>query len=214
MHLYNEPQSNRQTGVDTEILIPEIPQRILRGYITLLHLSRNSSQGESSLRGAVLENVSNHLPRMPSWPDPESSNPNGTTVATASTNPDKLFRVIKKHGTVGKLEISYGSVKFFQPMRLCPLQGFGIRCGYSPPTWLARMMISISLTVFLFPRPSCRFGIDYVCEVPWESEILTLAQTGNLEGLTELLRSERASATDRDARGNTALHVCTTKFPP
>ena len=63
------------------------------------------------------------------------------------------------------------------------------------------------LRIKILPRLGLQFGLHYVSEVAWEADILKFAQVGDLDALKDLLRTGRASATDRDLRGTTALHV-------
>jgi hypothetical protein len=169
----------------------------------LSRLSKYRLPADEPLIRQILENINFHLPvsEHPTKGHQSCSNQNPLAVEY------QLFRTTKTQGRAGKLEICYGSVSYFQERRLRPPRGLGLRCNYSPPLWLTRMMMSISMTVCLFPYPSFRFNINYSNAVPWESDILTFAFSGNLEGLIALMRAGQCLATDRDCRGTTALHV-------
>lgn len=87
------------------------------------------------------------------------------------------------------------------------MSGLATRLTYVPPPWFFQMAIAISAAVVNFPQLEFNFGVRYVVEVPWESDILTFAQVGDIHGLVKLIRTGKAAATDRDSHGITALHA-------
>jgi hypothetical protein len=117
-------------------------------------------------------------------------------------------KVYRRESFLGALELAFGSptqLNFARAGRI--MNGLASRLTYVPPPWFFRMAISISAAFVKFPRLEFNFGIRYVAEVPWESDILTFAQVGDMDGLVKLIRTGKAAATDRDSRGNTALHA-------
>jgi hypothetical protein len=162
-------------------------------------------KNQSSLQSMIMHHIGHHLREQSKFPQAENF-ANGKENSM-SEDPEKLFKVFRARNIAGTLEIAYGSAAYFSPTRLCSPKGLGVRCNYIPPAWFVRMMISISFVIKILPRPGLDFGLHYVFEVPWEADVLRLAQVGDLDALKEILRSGRASATDRDLRGTTALHV-------
>lgn len=208
MKSLSEMHSSHEVVKEASLLTQEHYVALQRGHEAMLQLLENHDEKQSVLGQEVLRKIASHLPHGDSSrPDGSSKSVHGSVQCTSPTS-DKIFRVMRQHGSVGKLEVFYGSAAFFRAIRMCPPEGFGMRCDYSPPAWFMNMILSISFTLCLFPRLSVPFTLDYVCEVAWESDIFTFAMTGDMDGLTALLRSGKARATDRDSRGITALHVC------
>jgi hypothetical protein len=117
-------------------------------------------------------------------------------------------KIYLKRNFLGTLEVVFCSptqLNFASAGRF--FKGIGTRLSYVPPPWFFRMVISISLAVISFPRLELNFGIRYVAEIPWESDVLTFSHVGDMDGLVSLIRKGSAGATDRDGRGVTPLHV-------
>jgi hypothetical protein len=114
--------------------------------------------------------------------------------------------------SLGNIEIAYGPITWFHVNRLQKPKGVAMRSNYSTPAWMHRGTLSLSAAICLLPRPRISFGLQYVAEVPWESDIFNFAMVGDFEGLVSLFRSGKAAATDMDSRGITALHVPACSF--